>query len=283
MIVLFIKNDRSRYADRVSPEVEWIEKSADPRLDVYRDVRRGPPQLSGMFLVEGRTAVRTLLEAPGFRMCSLLATRTALDDLGAESVSAPVYCVGRAVMEEVSGVRFHQGCVAAAEAVAPPSASELIERAPARVAVLERMTDPDNVGSTFRNALAFGVDALLLSPGCASPLYRKAIRTSMGATLRLPFAELSPWPDALGELCSRGYSLCALTPDQDARDVAELQLDPAARVALLLGTEGFGLTPGALSHADVRVRIPMSPRADSLNVAAAAAVAMHRLCGPGSG
>ena len=143
--------------------------------------------------------------------------------------------------------------------------------------------NPDNVGSLFRNAAAFGAAGVVLSPGCADPFYRKAIRTSAGATLRLPFATASDWPAALRALRARGYLVAALTPPGGAAGVATVELgDFAARrprrpVALVVGTEGDGLTAAALAEADVRVQITIDPSVDSLNVATAAAVALHRL------
>ncbi len=154
------------------------------------------------------------------------------------------------------------------------------------MAVLERVADADNVGGVFRNAEAFGVDAVLLSPGCGDPFYRKAIRTSSGATLTVPSATADPWPQAIHELRAAGFAMVALTPDHNAMTIGEFVGTAAARgrVAVLLGTEGDGLTDEVLAAADVRVRIPMhAPRErvtgvlDSLNIATAAGIALHRL------
>ena len=131
----------------------------------------------------------------------------------------------------------------------------------------------------FRSAEAFGVDAVLLSPGCCDPFYRKAIRTSSGAALVVPFAAATPWPDALDRLRTGGFVIAATTPDDGAMDIGEFVGTAAARgrVAVLLGTEGHGLTAEALARADVRLRIPMSGALDSLNIATAAGIALHRL------
>ncbi len=145
--------------------------------------------------------------------------------------------------------------------------------------VLERVVDADNVGSVFRNAEAFGADAILLSPGCCDPLYRKAIRTSSGAALMVPFAAAEPWPGALDRLRAAGFTIAAMTPGDSATDIGDFVPTRAARgrLAVLFGTEGQGLTAEALARADVRLRIPINPSLDSLNIATAAGIALHRL------
>ena len=147
---------------------------------------------------------------------------------------------------------------------------------PGLVLALEDVSNPDNVGGVFRNARAFGADAIFLSAGCADPLYRKAIRTSMGASLVTPFAHLPGWADGLAQLRAAGYTLVALTPDPSALDIAHLGAAPS-RVALLLGAEGPGLSAETRAAADLRMQIAMAPGVDSLNVATAAAIALHRL------
>jgi tRNA G18 (ribose-2'-O)-methylase SpoU len=173
---------------------------------------------------------------------------------------------------------MHRGCLALAERPGEVSMERLIATA-SLVAVLERVVDPDNVGSVFRTAEAFGADAVLLSPGCGDPFYRKAIRTSSGAALVVPFATAAPWPDVLDQLRAKGFVIAATTPDEGAMDIGEFASRPAARgrVAVLFGTEGQGLTPEALARADVRLRIPMTGALDSLNIATAAGIVLHRL------
>ena len=145
--------------------------------------------------------------------------------------------------------------------------------------MLFRSVDADNVGSVFRSAEAFGVEAVLLSPGCCDPFYRKALRTSSGAALVVPCAAATPWPDTLDALRAAGFVVLAMTPHERATDIGDFVATAAAlgRIAVLLGTEGQGLTEGALAHADVRIRIPMSGTLDSLNIATAAGIALHRL------
>jgi tRNA G18 (ribose-2'-O)-methylase SpoU len=146
------------------------------------------------------------------------------------------------------------------------------------VILLESVRDPDNVGSIFRSALGFGARAVLLTPGCADPLYRKTVRTSMAAVLSLPFAEAMPWPATLRELRTAGYTIVALTPDLSAEPLPRVARSLGdAPIVLLLGSEGDGLSPAALAETDRRVRIPIEPALDSLNVATAAAVALYAL------
>ena len=183
----------------------------------------------------------------------------------------------------IGGYDFHRGYLALADRPAPTRLDELLDAAPpdAPLLVLERVADPDNVGSLFRNAAAFGAGALVLSPGCADPFYRKAIRTSAGATLRLPFAAASDWPASLGLLRDRGYLAAALTPPRGSAAEATQELGdftarrPRRPVALVVGTEGEGLTAAALAEADARVHIRIDPSVDSLNVATAAAIALQ--------
>jgi tRNA G18 (ribose-2'-O)-methylase SpoU len=260
-----------------------IDDPEDSRLADYRGVR-DPEWLRrrGAFLAEGRVAVGILLEARELRTRSLVLTEAALaslsDALGRLAGDVPVYLVAPAVLLATSGVSFHQGCVAVGEVVRAATVDEILATA-RRVVVLEDVTNPDNVGGVFRNAHAFGADGVLLTPRCASPLYRKAIRTSLGATLRLPFAVLHDWPRDLERLHAAGFTRIALTPGEGAQDLGELGacLALPPRVALLVGHEYEGLSPAALAAADLRVRIPMARPVDSINLAAACAIALQRL------
>ena len=263
-------------------KLERVATARDPRIADYLDVR-DPRWLreQRIFLAEGRKVVAEVVRAERFHVRSLLVTPAALDALGdalqALPAETPVYRVERAQLDGVSGVRFHQGCVGAVD-VPPPLRTADVLRGAQHVVVLEAVTDPDNIGSTFRNAAAFGVDAVLLGARCASPLYRKAIRTSLGATLRVPFAPID-LPGEIARLRGEGFRTLALTPDPAAPDLAAqvATQGPAPRVALLLGSEAEGLTRETLAACDARVRIPMASGADSINVAAAGAVAMQRV------
>jgi len=272
-----------------APGVLTIEDPEDPRLADYREIRDAERRRrDGTFIAEGRQVVRRLLSAGRYRVRSALVTPPALhalgDALGAAGV--PTYLVRQDIVEAVVGMEFHHGCLAAGERGAEPAVEAVLAEAlRPRLVVLEGLGDSSNVGALFRNALAFGVGAVFLAPGTADPLYRKAIRVSSGATVALPFARLADWPRDLERLRDAGYTVLALTPRAEAVDIGELgngdELGAGhplpARLALLLGTEGRGLSAEALAAADLQVRIPMAPEMDSLNVAAAGAVALHWL------
>ena len=272
-----------------APGVLTIEDPEDPRLADYREIRDAERRRrDGTFIAEGRQVVRRLLSAGRYRVRSALVTPPALHALGEVlgAAGVPTYLVRQDIVEAVVGMEFHHGCLAAGERGAEPTAEAVLAEAlRPRLVVLEGLGDSSNVGALFRNALAFGVGAVFLAPGTADPLYRKAIRVSSGATVALPFARLADWPRDLERLRDAGYTVLALTPRAEAVDIGELgngdELGAGrplpARLALLLGTEGRGLSAEALAAADLQVRIPMAPEMDSLNVAAAGAVALHWL------
>jgi tRNA G18 (ribose-2'-O)-methylase SpoU len=267
----------------IMARVETVEDPEDPRLADYREIRDAERRRrDGTFIAEGRQVVRRLVSARRYRVRSALVTPPALDALGEALVAAavPVYVVRQDIVEAVVGMEFHHGCLAAGDRGAEPTAEGILaETLSDRLVVLEGLGDSSNVGAMFRNALAFGVGAVFLAPGTADPLYRKAIRVSSGATVALPFARFSDWPRDLTLLRDAGYTVLALTPRADAVALDELGNGRPlpARLALLLGTEGRGLSAEALAAADLQVRIPMAPGMDSLNVAAAGAVALHAL------
>ncbi len=260
-----------------------IEDGHDPRVGDYAGVR-DPALLRerGLLIVEGRFVVRRLFESRRIALRSLLLNEAALkglDDLVSRTdVHGDVYVASADVITAATGFNMHHGCLAVAKRPAELSIDDALANGEL-VAVLERVVDPDNVGSVFRSAEAFGLDAVLLSPGCGDPFYRKAIRTSSGAALVVPFAAADPWPDALDQLSAAGFAIAAMTPDDEAMDIGEFVRTDAARgrIAVLLGTEGHGLTADALARADVRLRIPMAGALDSLNIATAAGIALHRL------
>jgi len=255
-----------------------VDRLDDVRLDDYRNVP--DPDLlhaRGVFVAEGRLVVRRLLESSRFRTRSVLLTRpayAALADVVDPRGDLPVYVVTQQTMNAITGFNIHRGCLAIGER--PPAVEWAdIVRSASLVLVLERVSNADNVGGIFRSAAAFGADAVLLAPACADPLYRKAIRTSMGAALRVPFAPMTNWPEDLLDLRAAGFSLLALTPDAGAaalRDVA-----PDGPVALLVGHEGQGLSREVLAAADICARIPMAGGVDSLNASAAASIALYEL------
>ena len=265
------------------PSVETVEDPEDPRLADYREIRDAERRrLSGTFIAEGRLVVRRLLDTGRYRARSVLVTPPALDALGAMLAAAgvPVYLVRQDIVKAIVGIEFHHGCLAVGERGAEPAPEAVLAEARGKgVVVLEDLGDASNVGAIFRNELAFGAGAAFLSPGTADPLYRKAIRVSAGAAVALPFARFADWPRDLGRLRDAGYTLLALTPREDAVDIGALGAERPrpARPALLLGTEGRGLSTPAHEAADLHVRIPMAPEMDSLNVATASAVALSWL------
>jgi tRNA G18 (ribose-2'-O)-methylase SpoU len=258
--------------------VEEITDPADPRLDDYRaltDValrtRFEPPH--GLFIAEGELVLRRALRA-GYRPRSVLVDSRRVGQVGV--VDAPLYTASQDVLERLTGFHVHRGVLASFHRRPGPSAGEVLATAH-RVAVLEDVNNHTNIGAVFRGAAALGVDAVLLSPTCADPLYRRSVRVSMGEVFAVPYARLEPWPGALAEVRAVGFAVVALTPAPDAVPVQRLPLGPRDRVALLLGAEGAGLSPAALAASDIRAVIPMRRGVDSLNIAAAAAVAFWEL------
>ncbi|MGH3207469.1 MAG: TrmH family RNA methyltransferase [Trebonia sp.] len=249
----------------------------------------------GLFIAEG-TKVITRAVAAGYPVRSMLLAKSRLADLPALAeasaaappgkpgtpatpTATPVYLVSDDVAESLTGFRVHRGALASLARKPLPEAGAVIGRA-RRIVVLEDLVDHGNVGAIFRCAAALGVDAVLLSPRCADPLYRRSVKVSMGAVFAIPYARMT-WYDGLAELKSRGFQTLALTPDERAVPITRA-LRGADKVALLLGTEGDGLSGRWLDEADHTVRIPMNPAAraagvDSLNVVAAAAIACHLL------
>ncbi len=261
-----------------------ISDAADPRIADYRNVP--DPELlrrRGLFVAENRLVVRTLLASTRFRTRSVLVTEAAYaslqDVLAPLEPGLPVYVCPKSLMEPLSGYHIHRGCLALGERPAPVAVDDLLAMVPRarQLVLLEAMTNADNVGAIFRNAQAFGVDGVVLGPRCCDPLYRKAIRVSIGATLVVPFATT----DDLLAFKRAGFTLVALTPAPDAIDLKEFAAGPVPeRIALLLGNEGEGLTSATLQACDLRVRISMAPGVDSLNASTAAGIALHRMFRP---
>jgi len=263
-------------------DVTRIADADDARIQAFRNVP--DPELLrtyGLFVAEGRLVVRRLLGSSRLTTRAVLVTEPALcaiQDALAHRGDVPVYVVSQQIMNGLVGFNIHRGCLALGERPDPRRWPALVSAA-RRLVVLERVANADNVGSIFRNAAAFGVDAVLLGPSCTDPLYRKAIRTSIGASLVVPFATAEPWPEALVELGRDGWLVIALTPAPDAPLLREVLCErrPGDRVAIVLGHEGEGLTRAALDAATMRARIPMALGADSLNVATAGAIALYEL------
>ncbi len=317
---------------QVSAPVVAIDDPADPRVDDYvalTDValRRRREPADGLFIAEGERVITRALRA-GYRPRSVLVSPARLGAVPADlPAEVPVYVAGADVLAAITGFEVHRGALASM-CRRPPLAPADVLAAARRVLVCEDIVSHTNLGAIFRSAAGLGMDAVLLSPRCADPLYRRSVRVSMGEVFAVPYARLDPWPGALGLLRDAGFTLLALTPAADAADlgafVARLDAgapidsapvrptpadsppadaapvglapadvrpavlgstadpaDPAtgapARVALLLGTEGAGLSEPTQTAATARVRIPMAHGVDSLNVAATAAIACYLL------
>lgn len=262
-------------------DVVDVTDPADPRLDDFRDlnsVDRRPdlPSGKGLVIAEGVLVVQRML-ASRFTPRALLGTDRRLAELGADlhGVSAPYYRVEADVMAEVVGFHLNRGVLASASRAAELSVAQVLDGA-RTVAVLEGVNDHENLGSIFRNAAGLGVDAVVFGSGCADPLYRRAVRVSMGHALLVPFARAARWPADLHVLRDAGFRLLAMTPDEGAPRLADA-MDGLAdgKVAILVGAEGPGLQEHTMRASDVRVRIAMARGTDSLNVATAAALAFY--------
>jgi tRNA G18 (ribose-2'-O)-methylase SpoU len=227
-------------------------------------------------IAEGTSVVERLLGSP-YPVRSVVGVETKLRALAPVLAASGTthYLVDKWVLSEAVGFRVTRGVLGSADRP-PPTDLPTLLRAARRVVVLEQLNDFENLGALFRNAAAFGIDAVLLDPRTADPLYRRSVRVSMGHVLRVPFARLpEPWPKSLELLQSRGFQVMAMTPRASAVALRSVPVPP--RWAVLVGAEGAGLTDAALAAADVQVRIPMAPGVDSLNVATAAAVVFAHL------
>jgi tRNA G18 (ribose-2'-O)-methylase SpoU len=264
--------------------VERIDRADDPRVTAYRGVRDGELVRSrGLMVAEGRLVVRRLIEDGRYELQSLLVNDAALRDLGSAiariGADVPIFVSDAKELAGIAGYDVHRGCLALVHRRPDTTVAELLASTRTLV-VLEAVSNADNVGGVFRNAAAFGADGVLLSPACCDPLYRKAIRTSMGATLRVTFARAGAddWPGVLTRVRAAGFTFVALTPREPSETLETFVARPRApRVALIVGTEGAGLTPAVEAAADWRVRIPIAAGVDSLNLAVATGIALHAL------
>ena len=244
--------------------------------------RRTEPE-RGLYIAESEKVIRRALRA-GHRPRSYLMAQRWLTDLAdlvadAEAHGTPVYVGEHEVIERLTGFHLHRGALASMQRPVLPELPELLAGA-RRVLVLEDIVDHTNVGAVFRSAAALGVDAVLITPRCADPLYRRAIRVSMGTVFQVPWTRIDPWPAGVGRLQEHGFTVATLALADDAVSLDDLAADPPERLALVLGTEGDGLSHHTLAAADLTVTIPMAGEVDSLNVAAAGAVAAWALRPP---
>jgi tRNA G18 (ribose-2'-O)-methylase SpoU len=262
-----------------------ITDHTDPRLEDYvslTDValrRRTEPE-RGLYIAESEKVIRRALAAGHQPRSYLMAERwlTDLADLVAEAEGdgIPVFVGEHAVIERLTGFHLHRGALASMERPELPEVGALLTDA-RRVMVLEDIVDHTNVGAIFRSAAALGVDVVLVTPRCADPLYRRSIRVSMGTVFQVPWTRIDPWPKGIDLLHEAGFTVAAMALSEDSVALDELEAEPPERLALVLGAEGDGLGARTTAAADLVVRIPMAGGVDSLNGAAASAVAMWAL------
>ncbi|WP_210443220.1 RNA methyltransferase [Nocardioides sp. SYSU D00065] len=256
-----------------------ISDAGDPRLGDYRDLRdvelrKHLEAEHGLFLAEGGKVVRRAVEA-GYEARSFLMAPRWLEGLGdvLDRSDGPCYVLPEALIEQVTGFHVHRGALASLRRRPLPPLDEVLDGARS-VLVLEDLVDHTNVGAIFRSGAALGFDAVVLAPRCADPLYRRSIKVGMGAVFTTPWTRLPDWYDALPDLARRGFTTVALTLAPDARPIEEA-VEGVDRLALVLGSEGHGLSSRWEATAERRAIIPMRAGIDSLNVAAATAVACY--------
>src|SRR5450755_977369 len=261
---------------------KYLDGVADPALADYRaltdvELRRRSEPAHGIFIAEGELVIRRALRA-GYPMRSALMTKRWLSSVAdfVAGIDVPLYVGSEELLESVTGFHVHRGALAAMGRLPLKSVADLLPQS-SRVVVLEEVNSHTNLGAIFRSAAGLGMDAVLLSPTCADPLYRRSVRVSMGEVFAVPYARFATWPAGLAELTAAGFTVIALTPDPASMSIDDLAISDDEKLALVMGAEGPGLSAVALAAASMRVRIPMANGVDSLNVAAAAAVACYAL------
>jgi tRNA G18 (ribose-2'-O)-methylase SpoU len=264
------------------PVVE-VTEIADPRLVDFAHrtdvaLKNGSRTANGLYIAESALVLERALRA-GHVPRSVLALGGTVDEAVAlVGDDVPVYSGPGELLAELTGYILHRGLIASMHRPPLPDPADLLRNA-RRVVVLENVSDPTNVGAIFRSVAAIGADAVLVTPRCSDPFYRRAIRVSMGTVLQVPWTRVGEWPSARELLAASGFHIAALALTPDAVSLREFAAAAPERVALVLGAEGDGLTPEAIAAADTVVQIPMAHGIDSLNVAATAAVAMYALAG----
>lgn len=258
-----------------------VADAGDDRLADYRSLtdvalRRRLEPASGLYMAEGAKVIGRALAA-GHQPRSLLVSERWLDSVEPlVAPDVPVYVAPASVLESVTGYDVHRGALAAMHRPTLVPVADVVRNA-RLVVVLEGIVDHTNVGAVFRSAAGLGADAVLVSPTCADPLYRRSVKVSMGTVFQVPWTRVESWPEGLGELRDEGFTVAGLALADDAVALGDFVREGHERIALVMGTEGSGLTPGALARCDAVVTIPMAGGVDSLNVAAASAVAVWAL------
>jgi len=265
-----------------TPETIPLSDPLDPRIAAYGAIReRDLVGREGLFVAEGKVVLEMLLASAACRPQSLLIAAHRIEALAPLLArvpeGVPIYAAAQPVIDAIAGFPLHRGIVAIGRRIDAPDAEALLARLPARadILLLSAIANHDNMGGIFRNAAAFGAGAILLDADCCDPLYRKAIRVSVGAALLVPFARIPRGEDPLALLVRHGFGAIALSP---AGEETLAGLVPAERNAVLLGAEGPGLAPALLARTR-GVRIPMAPGFDSLNVATTSGIVLHHLAG----
>lgn len=262
---------------------QYLESAQDPRVADYTQLtdvhlRKVREPAEGMYIAESSRVLRRALAAGHRPRSFFLAEKWLLDlqDVFEDFPDVPAYIGSAALLEEITGFHLHRGAMAAMHRPEPVPLPALLAGA-RRVAVLEDIVDHTNVGAIFRSAAALDIDAVLVSPRCGDPLYRRSVRVSMGTVFQVPWARLESWHGGLGVLKDHGFTVAAMELTNDAVDLDVLAARRPERLALVLGTEGAGMSVETLAAVDLAVKIPMRPGVDSLNVAAASAVAFWEL------
>ena len=263
-LVVLEAADDPRVADYVSLSDAALRQSSDPE--------------NGRYIAESSKVIRRALASGHAPRSFLMAPKwlAGMQDVFAAHPQVPIFTGSDATLEAVTGFHVHRGALAAMNRPDPLSLEELLTGT-SRIAILEDIVDHTNLGAIFRSAAALGIDAVLLTPRCADPLYRRSIRVSMGAVFQVPWVRLESWPDELAELRAAGFTIAAMELTAHSVGIDAVEAGTADKLALVLGTEGAGVSVAALEKADLTVMIPMRPGVDSLNVAAASAVAFWEL------
>ncbi|MGJ8722594.1 MAG: TrmH family RNA methyltransferase [Salinibacterium amurskyense] len=255
---------------------------SDPRLSDFANLtdvalRRRTEPAGGLYIAESSKVIARALRA-GHQPRAILVLEQWLDDVAdlLGDTDTPVYVGESDVLEQLTGFNLHRGALASMHRPVLPAVADLVKDA-RRIVILEDIVDHTNVGAIFRSAAALGADAVLITPRCADPLYRRSVRVSMGTVLQVPWTRIPNWPEDAAELKAAGFHLAALALNDDSVDLDAFAATAPERVALILGTEGDGLSRSTIETADTVVKIPMMHGVDSLNVAAASAVGMYTL------